>query len=187
MKNIEKYRNDLKSALAAYNGEMAKRAENGIDGLPFEDWTEEDTNTTARLIAEKRKEEEAAAKAVEDEKEYIRKAMPELVAHYKANGWDEADGILTKIVELAPKMDVFDTIGSAANCFHSGMWSVVCGDFNDVWSFYLYCKAPGCCHEWDNVKEWYEQTKDLAKYIKPFIEEAKPILEELKAKGGQLK
>ena len=187
MKNQDKYGSNLKAAIAAYNDEMAKRAENGIDGLPFEDWADNEEDSTARLLEDKRKAEEAAAKVVEDEKEYIRKAIPELAAHFKANGWDEADNLLGELNRLDPKMEVFEVVASAADCFHSGMWSVVCGDFNAVWDFYLYCKATGCCHEWDNVKKWHEKTKALAKCIKPFIDEAKPLVEEIKAKGGNAK
>lgn len=187
MKNIEKYGNNLKAAIAAYNDEMAKRTENGIDGLPFEEWADNEEDSTARLVEDKRKAEEEEAKAVEEEKEFIRKSIPELAAHFKANGWDEADNLLGELNKLDPKMEVFEDVANATDCFHSGMWPVICGDFNEVWNFYLYCKEYGCCHQWDNVKEWYEQTKDLAKYIKPFIDEAKPIVERLKAKGGETK
>jgi hypothetical protein len=184
MKNIEKYGNNLKAALDAYNTEMVERVNYHLEGTPFEDWVDEDEGTTARLVEAEKRSRELAEMAVEAEKEYIRKAMPELKKFYKENGWDEADVLLTKIFEIAPNFDLYGQYASACNCFHSGMWSIVCDDFAGVWDSYCYCKAPGCCHAWNNVEEWYKQTKDLVAYIEPFITDAKEIIKDLEAKGG---
>ena len=182
MRNIEKYKNNLAAALAAYNDEMAERSAIGIDGLPFEDWVCEDEGTTRRLVDEKRKELDEQAAAEKAEKEFIRNAIPELIAHYKANGWDEADALLTEITELDPERDIYSELVSACNCFHSGMWSIICNDFNAVWDSYCYCKKDGCCHSWDNVEEWHKFMKNLAASIQPFIDDAKPIVRKLRAK-----
>ena len=184
MKNIDKY--DLRTALVAYDGEMTERSKHGIEGLPFEDWVEEDVDTTAKLIAEKKREEEAAKKAVEEEKEAIRKGMEELKEFYKANGFEEADKLSTEIYRIAPEYDLYMKHNSACNCFHSGMWEVYCGDFDGVWDFYTYCKNKNDCFSsnWNNPVEWKEQMKGLVQYIKPFVDEAKPLLEKLKAEGG---
>lgn len=188
MKNIEKYGSNLKAAVSAYKDEMAKRTENGIDGCFFEDWVEEDETFTAQLIENKRKEEEAAEKALEEEKESIRKGIKELKAHYKANGFEEANTLSTEIYRVAPKYDLYINHNSACNCFHSGMWEVWCEDFEGVWDFYTYIKKEGgSLGGWKNPVEWFEQMKGLAGYIKPFVDEAKPLVEELKAKGGQAK
>ena len=189
MRNIEKYENNLAAALAAYNDEMAERIAIGIDGLPFEDWVCEDEGTTRRLVDEKRKEldEQAAAEKAEKEfiraeKEFIRNAIPELIAIYKANGWDEADALLTEMTELDPKRDIYSELVSACNCFHSGMWMIIGDDFKAVWDSYCYCKKDGFCHSWDNVEEWYKYMENLANCIQAFIDDAKPIVAELRAK-----
>lgn len=185
MKNIDKY--DLQTGLVAYKGEMAERSKHGIEGLPFEDWVEEDADTTAKLIAEKKREAVRKAMVEEAEKEAIRKGMKELKKFYKANGFEEADKLTTEIYRVAPKYDLYMKHTSACNCFHSGMWEVYCGDFNGVWDFYNYIKECGSCgggFNWKNPAEWMEQMKELAQYIKPFMDEAKPLLEKLKAEGG---
>lgn len=183
MKNMDKYVN-LKPALDAYKKEMDERGEYNLEWIPFEEWAVEDETATARLVEEEKRARELAAMAEEDEKEYIRKAIPELKKYYEENGWNEADGLLTKILEIDPDFDIYGQYASACNCFHSGMWSVVCEDFEGVWDNYRYCKTAGCCHSWDNVEEWYEQTKALVSYIEPFITDAKEIIKELEEKGG---
>lgn len=186
MKNLEKYESSLFAAIAAYNGEMMDRSENGIGGLPFEDWVEEDTDTTARLIAEEKKRKEEIAAALANEKEAIRKGMEELKAHYKANGYDEAEKLLDEIFRLNPDYDLYGKHDSACNCFHTGMWEIICEDFSTVWDVYSYVKeGGGYAHEWSNPVEWLESQKGLVGYIKPFVDEAKEIIKRLKTEGGQ--
>lgn len=127
-------------------------------------------------------EEEEDEKENEADKEFIRKSIPQLITYYKERGWDEAESLLSQIEETAPNVDVFGTLHSACDCFHSGMWSVVCNDFNGVWEFYSYCKNSEPEDMWHNTTEWYEQMKGLAQYISTFIEDAKKMLENLKAK-----
>ena len=167
---------------------MADRAENGIDGLPFEDWVEEDETQTTKLVEKKKEQEAKVAAALADEKEAIRKGIVELKAYYKANGYDEAEGLSDEIYRLAPDYDLYGKHNSACNCFHTGMWEIICEDFSSVWDLYSYVKeGGGWAHEWKNPVEWLESQKGLVGYIKPFVEEAKTIIEELKAKGGQTK
>lgn len=184
MTNEEKY--NLAPALAAYNGEMAARDENGIDGLPFEDWATEEVGTTTRLIDETRKaaeeEAKAAEKTAEEEKDFIRKAIPALAAHYKLNGWDEAETLLKEITELDPKRDIFSELNSACNCFHSGMYCVVENDFDGALDMYLYGKKDDCIRIWRNVHEWYKYMLELAGDIQSFVYDAKQIVAELRAK-----
>ena len=184
MYNIEKYATDLKAAVAAYNAEMLERSEHGLDRLPFEDWVDEDTDKTARLVTEAKEREAKIAAALADEKESIRRGMAELKEFYKANGFEEADELTTEIYRVAPKYDLYMKHISACNCFHSGMWEVYCGDFDEVWDYYTYCKNNGYNFTWHNPVEWMEHMKGLVQYIKPFVDEAKPLLEKLKAEGG---
>ena len=186
MKNIEKYGNNLKAAIAAFLGEMAERTENGIEGLPFEDWTDEDEGTTARLVAEEKERKEKVAAALADEKAYIRNAIPKLKALYKENGFEEAMAIIDEVFKLDPYMHIYEDLNSACNCMHSGMWGVWHDDFSAVWDLYEYVKNDKTFGDkWDNPVEWEDSMKGLVGYIAPFIEDGKKYLAELKAKGGK--
>ena len=183
MKNIDKY--DLRTALVAYNGEMTERSNHGIEGLPFEDWVEEDVDTTAKLIAEKKREEEAAKKAGEEEKEAIRKGMEELKKFYKDAGWEKAKAALDKIYALDPNYDVFENYGSACNVFHSGAWSVMCDDFVEVYDFYGYLKREAYNETISTPSDWLAyMKKGIPEAIEAWLKDADTIIKDLEAKGG---
>lgn len=184
MKNIDKY--DLRTALVAYNGEMNERSNHGIEGLPFEDWVEEDVDTTAKLIAEKKREEEAAKKAVEEEKEAIRKGMEELKKFYKEAGWEKAEAALDKIYALDPDYEVYENYGSACNVFHSGAWSVMCDDFAGVYDFYCYLKRDAYDRNINTPSDWLAYMKEgIPEAIEAWLKDADTIIAELTAtKGG---
>lgn len=186
MKNIEKYGNNLKAALDAYNTEMAERSNHGIEGLSFEDWVEEDVDTTAKLIDEKKREEEAARKAVEAEKEAIRKGMEELKKFYKDAGWEKADAALDKIYALDPNYDVYGNHISACNVFHSGAWSVMCDDFTGVYDFYCYLKKDAYLDTISTPSDWLAyMKKGIPEAIEEWLKDADTIIAELTAtKGG---
>jgi hypothetical protein len=184
MKNIDKY--DLRTALVAYKVEMTERSNHGIEGLPFEDWIEEDVDTTAKLIAEKKREKEAARKAVEEEKEAIRKGMEELKKFYKDAGWEKAEAALDKIFALAPNYDVYGNYASACNVFHSGAWSVMCDDFAGVYDFYCYLKRDAYDRDINTPSDWLAyMKKDIPEAIEAWLKDADTIIAELTAtKGG---
>lgn len=183
MKNIEKY--DLQTALVAYKVEMNERSNHGIEGLPFEDWVEEDVDTTEKLIAEEKREEEAAKKAVEEEKEAIRKGMEELKKFYKDAGWEKAEAALDKIFALDPKYEVYG-YASACNVFHSGAWSVICDDFAGVYDFYCYLKREAYDRDINTPSDWLAyMKKGIPEAIEAWLKDADKIIAELTAaKGG---
>lgn len=194
MKNMEKYAN-IPDALCAYADEIDRRIKVGLDGLPFEDWANEDESTTERLVLEenerKEREEEAErqraeaeAVALAIEQDAVRKGMVELKALYEENGFGEACEIIREVYSLDPRMDIYMDLASACNCMHSGMWSVWCDDFDGVWEYYTYIKTDGYCIHWGNTAEWLEQMKGLVEYIAPFVEEGKVYLENLKARAN---
>lgn len=186
MKNIDKY--DLRTALVAYKGEMDERSDHGIARLSFEDWVEEDVDTTAKLIAEKKREKEAAKKAVEAEKEAIRKGMEELKKFYKDVGWEKADAALDKIFALDPNYDVYEKYASACNVFHSGAWSVMCDDFAGVYDFYCYLKRDAYYETISNPSEWLAyMKKGIPEAIAEWLKDADKIIAELTAKKGGAK
>ena len=185
MKNIDKY--DLRTALVAYKGEMAERSNHGIEGVPFEDWVEEDVDTTAKLIAEKKRDEEAAKKAVEEEKEAIRKGMEELKKFYKDAGWEKAEAALDKIFALDPKYEVYGN-ASACNVFHSGAWSVMSDDFVEVYAFYGYLKREAYNETISTPSDWLAYMKeDIPEAIEAWLKDADTIIAELTAKKGGAK
>lgn len=186
MKNIDKY--DLRTALVAYNGEMNERSKYDIEGLSFEDWVEEDVDTTAKLIAEKKREEEAAKKAVEEEKEAIRKGMEELKKFYKDAGWEKAEAALDKIYALDPDYEVYENYGSACNVFHSGAWSVMCDDFVEVYAFYGYLKREAYNETISTPSDWLAyMKKGIPEAIEAWLKDADKIIAELTAAKGDAK
>lgn len=188
MNNLECYKDDLKAALAAYKDEMAERQEYGIDGLPFEDWVELDTETTRRLVAEEKERREKVAAALADEKESIRKGMAELKEFYKDAGWEKADAALDKIFALDPSYDVYGNYASACNVFHSGAWSVMCDDFAGVYDFYCYLKRDAYDRNINTPSDWLAyMKKGIPEAIEAWLKDADTIIAELTATEGGAK
>lgn len=186
MTNREKYNGDTITALTSYEKDMMELMKYGMESISFGDWLGKEEWAIALLIDQARGDKELEELAVEEEnneKDFIRKSIPELAAYYKSCGYDEAQALLEEVNELDPKRDIFGELASASNCFNSGTWFIVQNDFDRVWQAYLYSKKGGDgLRLWNDVGEWHVWMKDLADDIQSFIRKAKPIVEELRAK-----
>lgn len=186
MTNSEKCNGDTITALTLYEKDMMELMKYGMESISFRHWLGKEEWAIALLIDQARGDKELEELAVEEEnneKDFIRKSIPELAAYYKSCGYDEAQALLEEVNELDSKRDIFDELASASNCFNSGTWFIVQNDFDRVWQAYLYSKkgGEGLCL-WNDVGEWHVWMKDLADDIQSFIRKAKPIVEELRAK-----
>ena len=182
MKNIDIYEKSVREAVNAYQDEMARLTDKGIpdDGCCFEDWLEREADSTAKLIAAEDARKAAEKAARDAEVKAIKDGMERLKVIYRAAGWDEADRILGEISGLAPRMDIFNDVSYAADCFHSGALQIMCDDFNDV--IHFYDGEEGCSDPlWHNPAEWFAVMEKVTDDIKGFIREGGKVLARLRA------
>lgn len=183
MKNIDIYEKSVREAVNAYQDEMARLTDKGIpdDGCCFEDWLEREADSTAKLIAAEEARKAAVRAEREAEVKAIKDGVERLKAIYRGAGWDEADRILGEISDLAPRMDIFDEVPHAADCFHSGALQIMEDDVRYVIDDYDALKTDPILKSWNNPAEWFAVMEKITDDIKGFIREGGKVLASLRA------